>query len=152
LTKIAPDFNKNSPLLSSIDLRHNNITSLSAGTFALFGSRRPALVVNLSNNSISQIAPGAFSDDGFTAEPGVHIWGQIVLANNLLTKLDRAVFEPLIKTDYFVDVTGNPLVCDCESLRWILDGGYVTHLTNKWRTDICGSSILYLNHTTIGCA
>ncbi len=53
---------------------------------------------------------------------------------------------------FFLLRTGNPLVCDCESLRWILDGGYVTHLTNKWRTDICGSSILYLNHTTIGCA
>ncbi|XP_071517438.1 oplophorus-luciferin 2-monooxygenase non-catalytic subunit-like [Panulirus ornatus] len=119
VSSIVPQAFKDLGRLTRLDLHDNPLTSIQDGWFA--ASTSQPWVVYLDGCSISDISPGAFSG---TLPSGVFLNG------NQLTTLPEATFRPLLEhlqasdaagdLAHYVDVTNNPLVCDCD-IRWVVD-------------------------------
>jgi len=68
--------------------------------------------VYCSSGNLEVIEPGAFQ--------GNFNETLIFLSFNRLTKFDEAVFKSLLhQSTAFIDITGNPIACDCD-LAWII--------------------------------
>uniref|UniRef100_A0A452IRL0 LRRCT domain-containing protein n=1 Tax=Gopherus agassizii TaxID=38772 RepID=A0A452IRL0_9SAUR len=81
-----------------LDLRHNNLTSLEAGSFDTLWSMK---ILLLAHNSVGQLWPKAFTCLGFLEK--------IDLSHNLLAQLPPDFSDELL--------AGNPWACDCDLQR-----------------------------------
>ncbi|KAG7161951.1 Oplophorus-luciferin 2-monooxygenase non-catalytic subunit-like 15 [Homarus americanus] len=103
--------------LTRLDLHDNPLTSIEDGWFS--SSTSESWDIYLDGCDISEISPGAFSG---TLPSGVF------LQNNKFTSIPEATFRPLVENmekraeagelSHYVDLEGNPLVCDCD-IKWI---------------------------------
>ncbi|XP_043803988.1 slit homolog 2 protein isoform X3 [Apis laboriosa] len=103
--------------LRHLDLKANNITALSEDAFTGYGDSITFL--NLQKN---------LGDVSFFLFPRIKILPPVVfenlnsletlnLQNNKLVHIPEEVTENIVDTLRHIDITDNPLVCDCE-LRW----------------------------------
>ncbi|XP_076162218.1 uncharacterized protein LOC143144078 isoform X2 [Ptiloglossa arizonensis] len=93
--------------LRHLDLRANNITVLPEDAFTGYGDSITFL--NLQKNLIKVLPPLVF--ENLNSLETLH------LQNNKLTQIPEEVTENIVDTLRHIDITDNPLICDCE-LRW----------------------------------
>ncbi|XP_031826326.1 uncharacterized protein LOC116424252 isoform X2 [Nomia melanderi] len=93
--------------LRHLDLRSNNITALPEDAFTGYGDSITFL--NLQKNLIKVLPPLVFEN--------LNSLETLNLQNNKLTQISEEVTENIVDTLRIIDITDNPLVCDCE-LRW----------------------------------
>ena len=67
---------------------------------------------NIENNYIQHLGMNVFSNNPFLAS--------LNLARNQLVSFNRSAFENIISTLEEIDISGNPIVCDC-SLKWLAE-------------------------------
>ncbi|KAI4504455.1 hypothetical protein M0802_000005 [Mischocyttarus mexicanus] len=93
--------------LRHLDLRANNITVLPEDAFTGYGDSISFL--NLQKNLIKVLPPLVFEN--------LNSLETLSLQNNKLTHIPEEVTETIVDTLRHIDITDNPLICDCE-LRW----------------------------------
>ncbi|KAI4482111.1 hypothetical protein M0804_009130 [Polistes exclamans] len=93
--------------LRHLDLRANNITVLLEDAFTGYGDSISFL--NLQKNLIKVLPPLVFEN--------LNSLETLSLQNNKLTHIPEEVTETIVDTLRHIDITDNPLICDCE-LRW----------------------------------
>ncbi|EGI60471.1 PREDICTED: slit homolog 1 protein [Acromyrmex echinatior] len=93
--------------LRHLDLRSNNITVLPEDAFTGYGDSITFL--NLQKNMIKILPPLVFEN--------LNSLETLSLQNNRLTHIPEEVTENIVDTLRHIDMTDNPLICDCE-LRW----------------------------------
>ncbi|KAK1120876.1 hypothetical protein K0M31_011076 [Melipona bicolor] len=93
--------------LRHLDLKANNITSLPEDAFTGYGDSITFL--NLQKNLIKLLPPLVFEN--------LNSLETLNLQNNKLTRIQEEVTENIVDTLRHIDITDNPLICDCE-LRW----------------------------------
>ncbi|KOX72921.1 Leucine-rich repeats and immunoglobulin-like domains protein 2 [Melipona quadrifasciata] len=93
--------------LRHLDLKANNITSLPEDAFTGYGDSITFL--NLQKNLIKVLPPLVFEN--------LNSLETLNLQNNKLTRIQEEVTENIVDTLRHIDITDNPLICDCE-LRW----------------------------------
>ncbi|KAK2584463.1 hypothetical protein KPH14_006838 [Odynerus spinipes] len=93
--------------LRHLDLRANNITVLPEDAFTGYGDSITFL--NLQKNLIKELPPLVFEN--------LNSLETLNLQNNKLTHIPEEVTETIVDTLRHIDITDNPLICDCE-LRW----------------------------------
>ncbi|CAK9831514.1 Leucine-rich repeats and immunoglobulin-like domains protein 2 [Anthophora retusa] len=93
--------------LRHLDLRANNITVLPEDAFTGYGDSITFL--NLQKNLIKMLPPLVFEN--------LNSLETLNLQNNKLTHIPEEVTENIVDTLRQIDITDNPLICDCE-LRW----------------------------------
>ncbi|XP_076662828.1 uncharacterized protein LOC143366019 isoform X2 [Andrena cerasifolii] len=93
--------------LRHLDLKANNITMLPEDAFTGYGDSITFL--NLQKNLIKVLPPLVFEN--------LNSLETLNLQNNKLLHIPEEVTENIVDTLRNIDITDNPLVCDCE-LRW----------------------------------
>ncbi|KAG7212334.1 hypothetical protein KM043_012656 [Ampulex compressa] len=93
--------------LRHLDLRANNITVLLEDAFAGYGDSITFL--NLQKNLIKVLPAMVFEN--------LNSLETLNLQNNKLIQIPEEVTENIVDTLRHIDITDNPLICDCE-LRW----------------------------------
>ncbi|XP_026681002.1 leucine-rich repeat-containing G-protein coupled receptor 4-like [Diaphorina citri] len=93
--------------LRHLDLRANNITSLSDDTFSHFGDSITFL--NLQKNGLKKLPPLVFEN--------LNSLEKLNLQNNKLRAISEDIMEPILDTLRDLDLVDNPLVCTCD-LMW----------------------------------
>lgn len=93
--------------LRHLDLRSNNITSLPEDAFTGYGDSITFL--NLQKNMIKILPPLVFEN--------LNSLETLNLQNNKLQHISEEVTESIVDTLRHIDITDNPLICDCD-LRW----------------------------------
>ncbi|XP_071036760.1 carboxypeptidase N subunit 2-like [Parasteatoda tepidariorum] len=95
--------------LDGIWLSFNKISNLKRSMFP--NSENELSKIYLNDNKISSLP-----SDFFTNMPYLSF---VDLKNNGFITLDQALFEPIWKNLNMIDLSGNPLVCDCR-MKWLL--------------------------------
>ncbi|XP_014481534.1 PREDICTED: leucine-rich repeat-containing protein 15 [Dinoponera quadriceps] len=93
--------------LRHLDLRSNNITVLAEDAFTGYGDSITFL--NLQKNLIKVLPPLVFEN--------LNSLETLNLQNNKLTHISEEVTENIVDTLRHIDITDNPLICNCD-LRW----------------------------------
>ncbi|XP_029665231.1 leucine-rich repeats and immunoglobulin-like domains protein 2 [Formica exsecta] len=93
--------------LRHLDLRANNITALPEDAFTGYGDSITFL--NLQKNMIKTLPPLVFEN--------LNSLETLNLQNNKLLHISEEVTESIVDTLRHIDITDNPLTCDCD-LRW----------------------------------
>ncbi|CAH2009581.1 unnamed protein product [Acanthoscelides obtectus] len=93
--------------LRHLDLRANNISYIAEDAFVGFGDSITFL--NLQKNDIRTLSGLVFEN--------LNSLETLNLQNNKLMHVSEDVMEPVLDTLRVVDITDNPLLCDCE-LQW----------------------------------
>ncbi|XP_053970341.1 slit homolog 3 protein isoform X1 [Hylaeus volcanicus] len=93
--------------LRHLDLRANNISVLPEDAFTGYGDSITFL--NLQKNLIKVLPPLVFEN--------LNSLETLLLQNNKLSHIPEEVIENIVDTLRDLDITDNPLICDCE-LRW----------------------------------
>ncbi|XP_076238436.1 uncharacterized protein LOC143181732 isoform X2 [Calliopsis andreniformis] len=93
--------------LRHLDLKSNNITALPEDAFTGYGDSITFL--NLQKNLIKVLPPLVFEN--------LNSLETLNLQNNKLKHIPEEVIENVVDTLRQIDITDNPLICDCE-LRW----------------------------------
>ncbi|XP_041461589.1 toll-like receptor 4 [Lytechinus variegatus] len=93
--------------LQKLSLKENRITQLSYEFMFLFHLTD----INLNGNVISYLGPSTFSTNKKLSI--------ISLAHNQLTNLDQRTIKPIIFSIVSLDLSNNPIICDCD-LNWLV--------------------------------
>lgn len=93
--------------LRHLDLRANNISVLPEDAFTGYGDSITFL--NLQKNLIKVLPPLVFEN--------LNSLETLNLQNNKISHIPEDVIENVVDTLRHIDITDNPLICDCE-LRW----------------------------------
>nr|XP_054754373.1 slit homolog 2 protein-like [Lytechinus pictus] len=116
--------------LQKLDLYGNNIQHLNGGVLYMLEQVES---IDLNGNQISYIEEVTFSNNG-----KLH---SLSLANNRLTRLNQSTFKPLFSSISSLDLSKNPINCNCD-LKWLVDWvNKRLHLINIDKT-ICSSASL----------
>ncbi len=132
-----PNAFSNCPHLHTIDLSFNSLNQIA------FIDNLPNLTtLDLSNNHLSFLSPGLFYN--------VENLQSLNLANNLLTNFHKFPYLNLhsnITVD--VNILGNPLDCDCEMGKSILNPSTAPLPNWPYRNDLANQR--FLNYTSLVC-
>ncbi|KAG7162026.1 oplophorus-luciferin 2-monooxygenase non-catalytic subunit-like [Homarus americanus] len=131
LAHVAPDTFSKQSKLKYLDLSHNGITTLYAGSLAFYGTVDQ---IKLNNNRIQKVQVNAFSG----LKPGSVLW----MHHNLLDDLPADVWKPVFETVNNAHSTNlfvfddNPLTCQCNILWLVENANYMdTMAAGAWCSD-----------------
>ncbi|XP_068215701.1 chondroadherin-like [Palaemon carinicauda] len=94
--------------LRHLDLSYNEISLLEDNSFSGFGHH--LRYIELNNNKLQSISLDALQD--------LESVQFLMLAHNNLTRLPRIIVNPVIDSLFMLDLSDNPLICDCD-LQWL---------------------------------
>jgi len=111
--------------LKVLDVSRNQLTNLAPDTIRLY--EESIMMFNMSNNSITNIQPGAF-----TIATSSLYYSQLHFNfdNNNLTEIREDVFGDLFSYVYSFTITNNPLSCLCDMAWIITEPTYMYKITN----------------------
>ncbi|XP_014215908.1 platelet glycoprotein Ib alpha chain [Copidosoma floridanum] len=104
LKVLAPDNFRNLTNLRHLDLSGGKVENITSGTFAKLGSLQ---TLNLAENRIKYLEPGALD--------GLKQLHSLKLDDNNVTQLPVALTS--LKKLRFLDLSSNPMNCDCASMK-----------------------------------
>ncbi|XP_037068759.1 protein artichoke-like [Pollicipes pollicipes] len=131
LTHLSDEAYENLPALRSYNLSANQLATLPRGTFQRLRGLR---TIDLSHNRILEVNDGTFrsladlqtlklNDNGMCrihddAFAGQRNMDAVYLQNNRIRSLRKPLFRRVRTVLHQLDVSGNPLRCDCE-IQWL---------------------------------
>ncbi|EHB10966.1 Toll-like receptor 3 [Heterocephalus glaber] len=118
------------PHLHILDLESNGFDEIPADMFKdLFELKS----INLGLNNLNVLPPSLFDHQMFLKS--------LNLQKNLITSVEKNVFEPVFKNLTYLDMRFNPFDCTCESIAWFVNW------INKTHTNISELSSHYICNT-----
>ena len=126
ITSIAHDFLHDMKMLTNLQLSSNDLSSINDNVFS---DTKMLTTLTLSDNDLSWLNENLFAN--------TKVLATLTLADNRFVGFNRTTFIPIYSSLKSIDMSGNVLVCNCES-KWIVEklGG---SLINKDQT-ICSTT------------
>nr|XP_054754049.1 toll-like receptor 4 [Lytechinus pictus] len=116
--------------LQKVSLKGNNIKHLRGDLLSVLGQ---IIDINLEGNLIDFLDDVMFLNNKKLTN--------LSLANNKLTRLNQSTFKPIFSSISTIDISMNPIVCNCD-LKWLIDWLKGSIELNHMNNTVCSPASL----------